>query len=207
MNNNQTSQTNTASKVIEEKSVKLEDKQNKKSQLIGAGVLLVIIFFIFILTNKKSEAPLVSTVTGCVEGDEFSQITGEPCFPEEAPPCKEGDEFNPITGEACDEVLNTALSPVSTAYPGSLGYDAALKEYAGKSFLFDASCVSTPKTVEVSLGSRVLVANNSDISLELNIQGRTENLRPYHYMTSSMKTAGEYNVSCNGVSSGMVVVK
>ncbi len=192
---------------------KIEDNgKDKKNKIISIIILLVIVLGIFMLSNKKSDAPLVSTVAGCAEGDDFSQTSGEPCFPEDLEPCKEGEEFNKETGVPCSTVNasdnETALTPsISLTIPSS--YDNALAEYKNKSVLFDMNCVATPAVLEVPLGTRILVANNStEKTLKFKIPNRTEDLSPLHFMlSSSFNTIGEFGISCNGKDSAVVKVK
>ncbi len=188
-----------------------DNGKDKKNGIIGMVILILIVLGIIFLGGKKTESP-VSTVEGCREGDDFSQTTGEPCFPDTMNPCKEGEEFNKETGEPCPIVKagenETALTPsASLTIPSS--YDNALAEYKNKSVLFDMNCVATPAVLEIPLGTRILVANNStEKTLEFKIPNRTEDLIPLHFMLSSaFNTAGEFGISCNGKDSAVVKVK
>ena len=215
MNNNQ-NQANQAgpgkSEIIKNVSV---SKEEKKNRIIGAIVLIVVVLGIIFFTSKKAESP-VSKVEGCLPGDIFSQTTGEPCFPEDMEPCKEGEDFNKETGEPCgvvagdDSIRDDKLLTTSGSMNGvPTSYDGALLEYKDKGILFDASCGAIPKVLEVPLGTRILIANNStEKNLELKVQNRTEDLSPLHFMLSSRFDAvGEYSVTCAGAVSATVVVK
>lgn len=190
-------------------------KEEKKNRIIGSIVLAVIVLAIIFFTGKKNES-LLSKVEGCNPGDLFSQTTGEPCFPENIEPCMEGEEFNKETGEPCPMVVNDETIKddklLSTTGPTNgvpSSYDGALLEYKDKGILFDASCGAIPKVLEVPVGTRILVANNSiEKSLELKVGNRNEDLSPLHFMLSSKFDAvGEYSVSCGGAVAATVNVK
>ncbi len=213
MNNNQVNQAGPGkSEIIKNGGV---SKEEKKNRIIGVIVLAVIILGIIFFTGKKTEN-LVSKVEGCAPGDLFSQTTGEPCFPESMEPCKEGEEFNKETGEPCPEVAGDStikdeklLTPNTSLGRVASGYHTALAEYKDMSVLFDESCMATPKVLQVAVGTRILVANNSTSNnLELKVLDRTEDLDSLHYMLSSkFDTVGEYPVSCGGNVSATVSVK
>jgi|GEM_PF-2629839 len=220
MHNNQTNQTNQTNQAnqpkVEVNPIKAPEtnsdkSKEKNSKTIGVVVLVLIILGIIFLSGGKKTENLISTVEGCAEGDTFSQTTGEPCFEENTEPCKGGEEFNKETGEPCpvkDESA-TLLTPVVSTNAVLSGYETALAEYSSKRILFDANCVATPKILEVPVGTRVLVANNStDKSLKIKVLDRTENLSALHYMLSSgFGTMGEYPVSCAGTVSATINVK
>lgn len=215
-NNNQIKQnpvTPTPAKVEVKKDMGGVNAKDKKNKIISIIILIVIVLGIFMLTNKKSDAPVVSTVPGCKAGDDFSQTTGEPCFEKFMEPCKEGEEFNKETGEPCSVASTnkneTALRPTLSPNDIPSSYDNALIEYKDKGVLFDMNCVATPAVLEIPLGTRILIANNStEKTLDFKIPNRTEDLGPLHYMLSSaFNTMGDFSISCNGKDSATVKVK
>jgi len=178
---------------------------NQNRRAISIILLVVAVLLSFAFMNKTLEAPktLVSTVEGCRAGDSFSQTTGKPCTGEELGSCKEGDIYDRNTGKPCVQVEDKSTTPNTN--PSS--YESALKTYAGKSLLFDASCVSNPSELKAAIGSTVLLANNSERTLQVSIQTDSAVLRPYHYLKSFISTAGELAVICNGKTSATVNVK
>lgn len=209
-NNNQANQAGPGkSEIIKKVGV---SKEEKKNAIIGGAMVILVILAIIFFGGKK-EHDMVSKVEGCAPGDLFSQTTGEPCFPENAEPCQVGEEFNKETGEPCPVASaggnEIALTSNISANNIPSSYDKALVEYKDKSILFDASCMPTPAVLEVPIGTRILVANNSTSkNLELKVLERTEDLDSLHYMLSSrFDTVGEYPVSCGGNVSATVSVK
>ncbi len=186
--------------------VKLFVNQNRTNVIIGIIALVVILIAAVLIINKKMNKEEVAAVEGCKAGDLFSQTTGKPCFTSELlEACKAGDLYNINTGEPCNEDVKKDTS--NNTNKGTLGYAEALKEYAGKSLSFNASCVSTPAVLEAAKGSMILISNDSNVALEISVQGRTKNLSPYHYMLSTLGAAGEISVSCNGSNAAKVVAK
>lgn len=149
---------------------------------------------------------LILVVVVLAVGLSLNKGSDSPALDEEFEPCQEGDEFNFETGEPCPVGNQESVESVSTSTlfngngsDGTSNYAQALLEYEGRSILFDENCVADPQVLEVRLGSRVLVGNDSTASLESSIQERVEDLRPYHYMLStSFNVVGEFPVSCNG---------
>jgi hypothetical protein len=175
---------------------------NQNRRVIGIVLLVVAVLLSFAFMNKTLEAPK-TLVEGCRAGDSFSQTTGKPCTGEEPESCKEGDIYDRNTGKPCVQVEDKSTTPNTN--PSS--YESALKTYTGKSLLFDASCVSNPSELKAAIGSTVLLANNSEKTLQVSIQTDSAVLRPYHYMKSFISTAGELAVICNGKTSATVNVK
>jgi hypothetical protein len=172
-------------------------EQNK--WLVGLVLGVLAVFVVLILLNKKPDV-VVSTVEGCRPGDLFSQTSGKPCQDEKLASCLEGDVYDRTTGKPCGEPkINTSTEV--------LGYEAALKAFSGKSFIFNEECISPTKELEVIKNSKVLIANNSTRTLEIYTPTREKSLLPYHYMTVFLGDIGENTISCNGVVSGVVNVK
>lgn len=187
-----------------------EGASQKNWAIISTTVLAIVIIAIFAIAHGRKSAPVMALGEGCRPGDAFSQTTGKPCLSgkevdEEAQamvtPCKEGEVYNQNTGELCADDKSMALKSDSS------GYEATLKQFEGKSIMFDALCVGTPATLSVSAGTRVLVANHSSATNSLAFGGRKETLEPYHYMTNVFKVAGEYPVACNDKDTATVSVK
>ena len=165
--------------------------------------------------TQDTEAAVVSEEDAALDAEnniegvgsvEVTEEVAEPKVNLEA--CLEGEKYDRNTGDLCageEEVAAPAAAAVLAT--GTLGYDAALKQYVGKSVLVADACVPNTDKLEVAVGSRVLVANNSAKAQELSIQDRKVTLRPYHYMTSSVKVAGEFPVTCGGVAVATVVAK
>lgn len=121
--------------------------------------------------------------------------------------CLEGEKYDRNTGELCEGEVAAPAAAAVLATTGALSYEAAIKQYAGKSVVVGADCAPNAAALEVAVGTRVLVANNSTKAQELSIQDRKVNLRPYHYMTSSVKVAGEFPVTCAGETVATVTAK
>ena len=175
---------------------------NQNRRAISIVLLVVAVLLLFAFMNKTLEAPK-TLVEGCRAGDSFSQTTGKPCTGEELQSCKEGDIYNRNTGEPCVGTEDKSATPNTS--PSS--YESALKTYAGKSLIFDASCVSNPAELKAVIGSTVLLANNSERTLKVSIQTDSAVLRPYHYLKSFISTAGKLAVICDGKTSATVNVK
>jgi len=223
-----------AEKAKEEMVVKVEDGQNRNWPVISAAVLALVLLLIFSLSGKDKpklvegceEGDKFSQTTGepCQTEDEEKAVVSEEtealdtkdkvevvdtvkATEEKVESCIEGEKYNRNTGELCDSEVASAPAAAALLATGNLGYEAALKQYVGKSILFGATCVPSTASLEVPAGSRVLVANNSTKALDLSIQDRKVTLRPYRYMTSSAKVAGEFGVTCGGETVATVTVK
>ncbi len=190
--------------------IKTMFNENKTNVILGIVALIVIIVAIVMAVNNKKSEKSTEVVEGCKQGDIFSGTTGKPCFEQVFEACKDGDLYNMNTGEPCGDnktEVNKDGAMMKADSKGNLSYEAALKQYSGKSLLFNASCVSTPATLESTAGTQVLIANNSNATLELSVQNKKAKLLPYHYMLSFMGTKGEVAVSCNGNTATKITVK
>lgn len=164
---------------------------NKKNLIIGLALIVALFLIAFALSKRAGQTEMLAE--GCNPGDTFSQTTGKPCKETQLESCLEGELYDKNTGEPCEKKTSDA----SKNEKGDLSYESALKEYATRSIAFDASCAPTPAELKVSLGSSMLISNNSTELLKINILGNTTNLRPYHYMLTTIKTAEETPISCN----------
>lgn len=176
---------------------------NNKKNLILTFVGLLIVFGLGMALNYRKNSEQASIPEGCKEGYAFSETTGKPCLEIVFEVCAEGDIYDRNTGEPC---MDGAENNQANSKKGSMGYESALKEYTGKSLVFDSNCVSNPSELSVSLGSSVLLANNSDTALSFNAFGRVVNLRPYHYMLGTV-SAPESVVSCNDKVASKITAK
>lgn len=168
-------------------------KDHKEQILIVAVVLLVVVAALLAPRIQKSMRQ---------SAEEKATITDSSAMPEG---CKPGFNFSETTGKPCPVPEDVALD--QTAPANEAGYEAALAAYKGKVLAFGADCSVTPKTVSVAAGTRIMAANNSTEMQTITLGDRTVALRPYHYFTQSMKTAGEVNATCNGAAAATVTVK
>ena len=106
--------------------------------------------------------------------------------------CQPGFLFNINTGEPCPNAEDKTATPAAVT-----GYDAARKEYEGRSVVLDGNCTATPATLALKSGTRMLIANHSTKVLAVTFGNRTANLRPYHYMLNTA-VAGDTAVVCAG---------
>ncbi len=171
------------------------ESQDRKKKIMRVTAVIVIIVVIAALVagsamKRRAAAPApvaAETVEGCKPGFLFSETSGKPC-PKD------------VTTVDTDTKAKTAA-----AAPG--GYEEAIRMYAGKVVVFDATCKPMPAAPAFALGDRVLVANNSDKEATLSLGGRTEKLDGYHYFTVSLKAPGEFKAQCNGTDAATVMVK
>ncbi len=178
--------------------------------IIAFVVLALAAFAIFSFKQNKPEDTAnntntqtqVSTVAGCNPGDKFSETSGKPCQTEAQIACANGELFDINTGLPCVGSVNPKANPPRSA----LGYNLAIQTYFGKNMLFNADCTPNPKILKAPLNTKVLFANNSNKTLEIDIPGRQAFLLPYHYMTKLLDKAGDFPISCNGSATGTVSV-
>lgn len=184
--------------VLERELAPLDKKQVRKKLFFLGFIVLVILAGLIAVTAKLYTPPTV--VEGCQPGDSFSQTTGKPCKEIKVEACVEGELYNSTNGEPCVgvEYIN--------AVPGE-NFAALLKSYAGRSFLLDANCLSTPKLLNVSLNTRILTVNNSKKVIEVDILGENIILEPYRSLVSYVTTAGLFPLTCNGGVSASLIVK
>jgi cell division septation protein DedD len=168
-----------------------EENKNRKIGRIIAIIVAVIVIGALIVggARKKTDSSDVSSglPEGCKPGFLFSETTGKPCPQTETPS---------VDTATTEGVLNTS------------GYEAAIRSYAGKVVIFDASCkavsmISSP----ITAGTRILVANNSDKQLDLSVAGKSEKLDAYHYFTTTLKSAGDTQITCDAKTAATIKVK
>ncbi len=177
------------------------NKKNKNNLIIAGIVILVVVgVAIYAFKHAKPVSPEL-LAEGCRPGDKFSQTSGKPCKTE--PSCPEGELFDKNTGAPCIGTEDKTATPAT----GAMGYEAALKTYAGKSALFDMTCISPTKALNTTVGGKVLIANNSKKTLTFTILGRKVILLPYHYTVATPKTTGEFGIMCNGEVTTFIIVK
>lgn len=114
--------------------------------------------------------------------------------------CKPGYLFSETTGKPCPADADVSVSASSS-------FDQAIRAYAGKTILLDSSCSAYPATATFAPNTRVLVVNNSAATFNVALADKKEELSGYHYFTTSLKTAGEYKVSCNGADKAVITIK
>ncbi len=177
-----------------------ESQERNKKAMKGIGIALIIIVVVVLAASGKWFKSSDKTTTdqslttdtlpeGCSEGSLFSATTGKPC--PSTPTTIGGDSMK------ADKPDTTETS----------GYDEAIKAYAGKMIAFDGDCKPAPASPEFAIGTRILVANNSEKTLILSASGRTETLDRYHYFTVTLPIGGMTDVSCNGAVAATVMVK
>jgi len=167
-----------------------EENKNRKIGRIIA-VIVAVIVVIALIVGGASKSDTASTGTnelpeGCKPGFLFSETTGKPC-PQEG-----------------------TIAPEDTAVAGSTGssaYEDAIRAYAGKVVVFDATCKPVAMTSSVAVGTRVLIANNSEKQLTLAVGQKSEKLDAYHYFTTTLNAKGDVKVMCEGKESATISVK
>lgn len=174
------------------------DTQDRNKKIMrGVGIVLIIVVIAALASGKW-------TKTGTKETTDDVVVTQE--MPEG---CKPGFLFSETSGKPCPTPADmTAVTTDTEATATSpSGYDEAVRMYAGKVVLFDATCKALPEAPAFTAGTRVLVANNSSKTQTLSLAGRTETLDAYHYFTVALKTPGTIVASCNGTAAANVEVK
>ena len=94
----------------------------------------------------------------------------------------------------------------STAESKNLSYEEAVATYTNRNIRFNNACQATPSQQTVAVDTRILLDNNSTETKIIKIADKTYTLRPYHYATLKLSTAGTFLVSCNEVQSAATVV-
>jgi hypothetical protein len=186
-NNNQPKQVNPSQKPATEP----QNPEQRRRVLRIAGIVIILVVLLAIASNGKwghktpSQAPVSTLPEGCAPGALFNTIDGKPC---------------PVESTLSETKDDT------TAAPG--GYEEAIRLYAGKVVVFDASCKPLPASPTFAPGTRILVANNSASTLTLAINDKSESLDAYHYFTTPLgAVAGKAVISCNGKPAATVVIK
>ncbi len=167
--------------------------QNKRNLIISGAVILLVLIALFVAPAVKNKA------VNDKKSDEESSL----------PDCRPGDKFSGQTGKPCPAeagVQGASTKKATDPYKGT-GYAAALASYTGKSVLFKADCSATPAELSQSVGSRVMIANDSAATLTLSFKGRSERLAPYHYFLAPLTAAGDFSVQCNGNNAATVRVQ
>lgn len=160
----------------------------KKNIIKIAGAILIIVVIAAIIGRGTSKAPVQQPADagmpdGCKPGYLFSETTGKPCPKDET-----------------TQAPQTAPATVS-------GYEEAVKSYGGKVVLFDGACKSLTTIAPQTVGTRILIANNSDKQLTIAVPGRTQILDSYRYFTYPLKASGAVTVTCGGAPAVVVTVK
>lgn len=170
------------------------DSNRNIMRSIGIVLAVIIILVVFGILPKKNKTEQKDTNTpagqelpeGCKPGYLFSETTGKPCP-------QPGEEKTEGNQDKTQEDKKNQSSDSETS-----SYDSALAQFSGKAILLGADCKAMPENVEVSAGTRVLVANHTDKDAKIAVADlRTENLENFHYFTVALKEKGEYKVSCN----------
>ncbi len=168
----------------------------KSHKIINIAIIVIVLVIIAALIGngkwKKNTDTAVSNdqttlPEGCKPGYLFSETTGKPC---------------PAPVEEKKEVVTAP-----TTKPAPSGFEEAVRLYSGRAIMVDAACATTPATLEVATGTRVLVANNSNKSHTLALGEKKENLTSYHYFTTGLKLPGTYTLTCDGLDKAVITVK
>lgn len=165
-----------------------ESKNRKIGRIIAVIVAVVVVVALIIggSSKKNKEAATDTTLPeGCKPGFLFSETSGKPCPQDKA-----------------TTTDTTTPAPVATS-----AYEDAIRTYAGKVIVFDASCKPVATTALVTAGTRVLVANNSDKQLTLALGAKSEVLDGYHYFTTTLSAKGDAKVTCNSKDAVTITVK
>ena len=162
------------------------EKNRKIGRIIAVVVAVVVIAALVVGGTRKSEETAVTTdlPEGCKPGYLFSETTGKPCPQPEA-----------------------AAETPATSVASSSAYEEALRTYAGKLVMFDAACKPVAVPGSLAVGTRILVANNSEKQLTLAVGEKKEVLDGYHYFTTTLSAKGDAKVLCEGKESFTISVK
>jgi DNA mismatch repair ATPase MutL len=156
-------------------------------QKIGGIILLVLIVIALARMDRGAKAPEEVTpeiVAGCEDGVLFNTETGAPCA---------GVEIAPVPEAA-------VVSP-------ELSFDDAKAQYAASTIILGDACAVASKEVTYTAPVRVLVTNEGTADQAIVLGQKSVTLRPLRYATVSLKEAGTYDLSCNGVATVKVTVK
>lgn len=167
-----------------------DDKNRKIGRIIAIVVAVVVIAALIVGGAKKKDGPADTTAAvpeGCKPGFLFSETTGKPC-----PQADTGTD-----ADKTDEgVVNTS------------GYEAVIRQYAGKVVIFDGACKPISMiSGTIAPGTRILVANNSEKQLALSVAGKSATLDAYHYFTTTLRTTGDTSITCDSKSAATITVK
>ena len=170
------------------------ETQERNKKIMRAVVVVIVVIVIAVLasgsmTKRPSDTKTVSDELpeGCKPGFLFSETSGKPC---------------PAPATAALDDTDREESTTETS-----GYEEAIRAYAGKLVLVGTECKATPSETTVAVGTRMLVANNTDKTQTLSLGGRTEELEGYHYFTVALKTAGTMKATCNGADVATITVQ
>jgi hypothetical protein len=155
-------------------------------QKIGGIILLVLIVIALARMDRGAKAPEEVTpeiVAGCENGVLFNTETGEPCAGAIVPPAEEAVITSP-----------------------ELSFDDAKAAYAASSIILGDACAVASKEVTYTAPVRVLVTNEGTADQAIVLGHKSVTLRPLRYATVSLKEAGSYDLSCNGVATVKVTV-
>lgn len=172
---------------MEQDNNKPTPQKNRKFINIAIAIIVLVVIGALVSNGKWKKRPDIdssglSTQTELLEG------------------CKPGYLFSETTGKPCPAETNITETASSS-------FDQAIRAYAGKTILLDASCSAYPATATFTPNTRVLVVNNSAATFVVALADKKEELSGYHYFTTSLKAAGEYKVSCNGVDKAVITIK
>lgn len=158
--------------------------KNKRGIVISIIAIVVVIAIAVFAIPKKAATPTPtdsSADVGCKPGYLFSETTGNPC-------------------------PQAAANETPVGAPSA--YEAALKDYAGKLVAFDGACKQVSGiSSSIPAGTRILVANNSDKTIKLSVDGKSETLDGYHYFTTTIKAKGAVKVSCENKDAATINVQ
>lgn len=167
------------------KEAQTPEVRNRKGLRVAIIVIILIIVAAAIGNSKwkASKSSDDAVLSDCKPGDLFSQSTGKPC------------------PQTADTTTDTSADTATVS-----GYEAAIREYAGKVVVFDGACKPLPANPTFAPGTRILIANNAPKAATIAFADKTESLDGYHYFTYSLKTA-DVMVTCNGAPAVTISVK
>jgi hypothetical protein len=169
-----------------------EENNNRKVGRIIAIIVAVLVIAALIVGGMKKKTDTATDTTaalpeGCKPGFLFSETTGKPC-----PQTETGADAY----KADEGMVNTS------------GYEAAIRQYAGKVVIFDGACKPISMiSGTIAPGTRILVANNSEKQLALSVAGKSATLDAYHYFTTTLRTTGDTSITCDSKSAATITVK
>lgn len=172
---------------------------NQKTLAIIVGAIIIVALVAFFVNRNVATAPKVdgdsevAVEEGCQEGNLFNTVTGKPC-----------PEAKDATGASA--IKSTTTKKNAPAAAGT-SYDTAVKQFGSNTIVFGNDCNIGSDNPSFTAGTRILLNNASTQTATISIGEKVVTLRPYHYATYKLASAGEVAVMCNGEIVTTVTVK
>jgi hypothetical protein len=106
----------------------------------------------------------------------------------------------PATAPAVTPVTMVPASTATTATADSAketAWQAMLDQYTGKLILFTANCTAVPATQTHTVGTKILLVNDSSVPHSVFVGSNGYTIGAYHYKTTVLETSDNLIVSCD----------